>query len=100
MTKKELIAYILLSPIIIPGRLVFKIKYWLLTKEPAPMVIDTFTDSEHEVKPGKWAIAKPKNFSKRHSPLKMRFKHAYYVLTTKATAVRFAEDVINDEETN
>lgn len=91
---------VVLGPIIVLGRLFVEGKKLLFEKQPKPMVIDSFTDSDQEVKPGQWAIAKPLNFKKPFSPLKMRAKHAYYVLTGDATAVRFAEDVIKQENTD
>jgi hypothetical protein len=55
-------------------------------------LIDTFTDTQREVEPGKWAIAKPLPFWPCR--LRHRLKDAWGVLTGKYTAVFFAEDAI------
>ena len=63
-----------------------------------PSLIDTYSDTQSEVSPGKWCIAKPLTLLGLER-IRQNIYHAWLVLWGKATAVVFGVDVHKINET-
>lgn len=62
-----------------------------------PNLIDDYLDTQSEVSPGKWCIAKPITLFGIER-IRQNIYHAWLVLWGKATAVYFGADVVKKEE--
>lgn len=57
-----------------------------------PQIIDSYTDTQVEIEPGKWCIAKPLTLF-GFERIRQNIYHAWLVLWGKATAVYFGVDL-------
>lgn len=62
-----------------------------------PSLIDSYSDTQSEVSPGKWCIAKPLTLFGIER-IRQNIYHAWLVLWGKATAVYFGIDLYRKEE--